>query len=75
LTQIIWIVTWPIHLLFALTIPDCERPKLKKWFPFTFTMCIIWIGSLSYLVAWMITIIGTYKLIILIILLIKTRIF
>lgn len=53
-----WIITWPIRLIFFLTIPDCEKPKLKKWFPITFLMCIIWIGSLSYFVAWMITIIG-----------------
>ncbi|XP_063987338.1 sodium/potassium/calcium exchanger 4 isoform X2 [Diachasmimorpha longicaudata] len=53
-----WILTWPIHLIFMCTIPDCEKPRFKKWFPITFIMCIIWIGSLSYVVAWMITIIG-----------------
>ncbi|CAG9771427.1 unnamed protein product [Ceutorhynchus assimilis] len=56
--QVTWIITWPIRLVFFLTIPDCEKPKLKKWFPITFLMCIVWIGSLSYIVAWMITIIG-----------------
>lgn len=56
--QVMWFVIWPIHFLFALTIPDCERPRLKKLFPLTFIMCIVWIGSLSYMVAWMITIIG-----------------
>lgn len=56
--QTTWIIIWPIHLLFFFTIPDCERKKLKKLFPLTFLMCIIWIGSLSYMVAWMITIIG-----------------
>ncbi|KAG7201479.1 hypothetical protein KM043_004239 [Ampulex compressa] len=53
-----WILTWPIHLVFMCTIPDCEKPRFKNWFPVTFLMCIIWIGSLSYVVAWMITIIG-----------------
>lgn len=53
-----WILTWPIHLVFLFTIPDCEKPRFKKWFPLTFIMCIVWIGSLSYVVAWMITIIG-----------------
>lgn len=53
-----WILTWPIHLVFLFTIPDCEKPRFKQWFPLTFIMCIIWIGSLSYVVAWMITIIG-----------------
>uniref|UniRef100_A0A1L8DKB0 Sodium/potassium/calcium exchanger 5 n=1 Tax=Nyssomyia neivai TaxID=330878 RepID=A0A1L8DKB0_9DIPT len=56
--QLVWFIIWPIHLVFFFTIPDCEKPRLKKWFPMTFIMCIIWIGSLSYLVAWMITIIG-----------------
>ena len=56
--KVMWFIIWPIHFLFMLTIPDCERPNLKKLFPITFLMCIIWIGSLSYLVAWMITIIG-----------------
>ncbi|GLV48650.1 zydeco [Carabus blaptoides fortunei] len=57
-TQMTWILTWPIHLVFWFTIPDCEKPRFKEWFPLTFIMCIIWIGSLSYVVAWMITIIG-----------------
>ncbi|XP_045458114.1 sodium/potassium/calcium exchanger 3 [Melitaea cinxia] len=58
LTKTTWIVTWPIHLVFLFTIPDCEKPRFKNWFPLTFIMCIVWIGSLSYIVAWMITIIG-----------------
>ncbi|XP_059055190.1 sodium/potassium/calcium exchanger 3 isoform X2 [Achroia grisella] len=58
LTKTTWIVTWPIHLIFLFTIPDCEKPRFKNWFPLTFMMCIVWIGSLSYIVAWMITIIG-----------------
>lgn len=60
-TQITWVITWPIHLIFLFTIPDCEKPRFKKWFPLTFIMCIIWIGSLSYVVAWMITIIGNFS--------------
>ncbi|XP_028033000.1 sodium/potassium/calcium exchanger 4 [Bombyx mandarina] len=58
LAKITKIVTWPIHLVFLFTIPDCEKPRFKNWFPLTFIMCIVWIGSLSYIVAWMITIIG-----------------
>ncbi|XP_049885509.1 sodium/potassium/calcium exchanger 5 isoform X1 [Pectinophora gossypiella] len=58
LTKTTWVVTWPIHLVFLFTIPDCEKPRFKNWFPLTFIMCIVWIGSLSYIVAWMITIIG-----------------
>ncbi|XP_001649854.2 sodium/potassium/calcium exchanger 5 isoform X2 [Aedes aegypti] len=58
LRQFSWIITWPIYLLFVFTIPNCAKPRYKKWFPLTFIMCIVWIGSLSYVVAWMITIIG-----------------
>lgn len=61
--QFSWIITWPIYLMFVFTIPNCEKPRYKKWFPLTFFMCIVWIGSLSYVVAWMITIIGKLKLI------------
>lgn len=59
-TQVTWIVTWPIYLVFRYTIPDCEKPKFKTWFPLTFFMCIVWIGSLSYLVAWFITVVGEF---------------
>ena len=56
--QFTWLIIWPIHLLFYIAIPDCKRAKNSKIFPVTFMMCIVWIGSLSYVVAWMITIIG-----------------
>ncbi|XP_065363654.1 sodium/potassium/calcium exchanger 3 isoform X2 [Calliphora vicina] len=56
--QFTWIIIWPIHLLFCVAIPDCKKAKNNKIFPLTFVMCIVWIGSLSYVVAWMITIIG-----------------
>ncbi|XP_013113461.1 sodium/potassium/calcium exchanger 3 isoform X1 [Stomoxys calcitrans] len=56
--QFTWIIIWPIHLLFRIAIPDCKKTKNNKIFPLTFVMCIVWIGSLSYVVAWMITIIG-----------------
>lgn len=56
--QAFWIIIWPVELVFFLTIPNCEKKRFKNLFPFTFLMCIVWIGSLSYLVAWMITIVG-----------------
>lgn len=56
--QFLWIIVWPTELLFFLTIPNCEHRRFKNLFPLTFLMCIVWIGSLSYLVAWMITIVG-----------------
>ncbi|KAI4496188.1 hypothetical protein M0802_008055 [Mischocyttarus mexicanus] len=56
--KIWWLITWPINLALLVTIPDCRRPTLKSWYPLTFLMCIIWIASTSYVVGWVITIIG-----------------
>lgn len=58
--QAFWIIIWPVELIFFLTIPNCEQKRFKNLFPLTFLMCIVWIGSLSYLVAWMITIVGEF---------------
>ncbi|XP_011499733.1 PREDICTED: sodium/potassium/calcium exchanger 3-like [Ceratosolen solmsi marchali] len=53
-----WILTWPINAILLITIPDCRRPVLRKWYPLTFLMCIVWIAVMSYLVGWNITVIG-----------------
>lgn len=59
--KIFYIYTYPIRLLLFCTIPDPQSyPKL---FPLTFIMCVIWIGTNSYLVSWMITLIGRYTFI------------
>lgn len=47
---------WPIVFLLWATIPDCRKlPSLRF---LTFFVCIAWIGGMSYVVAYMITIIG-----------------
>ncbi|KAJ8960845.1 hypothetical protein NQ318_020142 [Aromia moschata] len=51
-----WVITWPISFVLYLTTPDCR--KYPKLFVVTFLMCIFWIGTTSYLVAWLITVIG-----------------
>lgn len=56
--KILWIINWPINSTLTLTIPQCEKVKSNKWVPVAFIMCILWIGILSYLVSWMITVIG-----------------
>uniref|UniRef100_A0A131YKA2 K+ dependent ca2+/na+ exchanger nckx1 n=1 Tax=Rhipicephalus appendiculatus TaxID=34631 RepID=A0A131YKA2_RHIAP len=51
-----WLVTLPASLLLRVTVPNCRRwPRL---FPLTFIMAVVWIGLLSYLCAWMVTVIG-----------------
>nr|CAH7712959.1 unnamed protein product [Callosobruchus chinensis] len=54
--QIWWVLTWPISFILYITTPDCR--KNPRMFIVTFIMCIFWIGTTSYTVAWLITIIG-----------------
>lgn len=58
--KIWWIITWPINLILLITIPDCRRSKLRFCYPFTFLMCVIWIATASYIIGWVITVIGKY---------------
>ncbi len=55
-----WVVMLPATLLFWATIPDCRRPGTcwKRLFLATFTVSILWIAGLSYVMVWMVTIIG-----------------
>lgn len=53
-----WVLMYPANILFFLTIPDSRKRKLSGWYPVTFLMSIVWIGVLSYLAVWMVTIIG-----------------
>lgn len=55
-----WIYTWPIKFVLTLTIPN---PKTyRRIYPLTFFMCIIWIGINSYMIVWMLSIIGEHEL-------------
>lgn len=54
-----WYIMWLGNLIFFLTIPDVRRKGWRWTYPIAFFICILWIGSLSYLVAWFITVIGT----------------
>jgi len=49
-------LTAPIRIVLWLTIPDCKR--YTRLYPLTFIMCICWIGSMTYMVTWMITVVG-----------------
>nr|CAD7450430.1 unnamed protein product [Timema bartmani] len=53
-----WFYTWPINVLYFLTVPDSRLEKRRKLYPLTFIMAIVWIGISSYITSWMITEIG-----------------
>ncbi|ODM96875.1 Sodium/potassium/calcium exchanger 4 [Orchesella cincta] len=53
-----WIVSWPARFVLGFTVPDCREEKQRRLFPITFLMCIVWIALLSYVVSWLMTVIG-----------------
>jgi len=56
--KVMWIIGFPIIILFWITIPDASKPKKQKWFPLTFVMCMLYMGSFSYALVYFVTIIG-----------------
>lgn len=46
--QLIYIINAPLNWGLYLTIPDCRVERLKKYYMLTFTLAILWIGALSY---------------------------
>ncbi|CAL8271188.1 unnamed protein product [Merluccius merluccius] len=53
-----WLVSWPIVLLLFLTVPDINQPHWKKYFLVAFFASTLWIGIFSYVMVWMVTVIG-----------------
>uniref|UniRef100_UPI00398EE5E0 sodium/potassium/calcium exchanger 5 n=1 Tax=Pristiophorus japonicus TaxID=55135 RepID=UPI00398EE5E0 len=56
--RIIWVLSLPITALLFLTTPDCRRHQWRKWFVLTFFMCAVWISGFTYVLVWMVTIVG-----------------
>ncbi|XP_072345437.1 sodium/potassium/calcium exchanger 3-like isoform X2 [Scyliorhinus torazame] len=53
-----WLLSWPLAFLLYCTVPDCTRPRWEKYFMATFICSTVWIGLFSYIMVWMVTIIG-----------------
>ncbi|CAB3361727.1 Hypothetical predicted protein [Cloeon dipterum] len=51
-----WVFTAPIRLVLFLSIPN--QKCCPRLYPLTFIMCICWIGSMTYVISWMITVVG-----------------
>lgn len=58
---IIWLILLPLKLFLRFTVPDCKKENLRAWFPVTFIMSTLHISLLSYVLVWLITIIGKYQ--------------
>lgn len=53
-----WVFTWPLIFLLCITIPNCSKPRWEKFFMLTFVIATLWIAVFSYLMVWLVTIIG-----------------
>lgn len=62
LKRILWVLSLPIITLLFLTIPDCRRRFWRKWFMVTFFMSAVWISGFTYLLVWMVTVVGKLEL-------------
>jgi len=58
LAVIKWVIMLPLYALAKITIPDCRKEAWAKSYILTFLMAILWISMYSYLMVWMITVIG-----------------
>jgi Ca2+/Na+ antiporter len=43
-----YILGFPLLVLFTITIPDCATKKFEKWYVVSFIMSILWIGVLCH---------------------------
>ncbi|CAL1542858.1 unnamed protein product [Lymnaea stagnalis] len=57
-SRLLWAVSLPLSILMYVTVPDCRKENLRKWFLVTFIMSLVWLSVFSFLMVWMITIIG-----------------
>ncbi|XP_062998872.1 sodium/potassium/calcium exchanger 5 isoform X2 [Elgaria multicarinata webbii] len=58
LKRVLWVLSLPIITVLYLTIPDCRRQFWKNWFMLTFFMSAVWISAFTYVLVWMVTIVG-----------------
>ncbi|XP_029004584.1 sodium/potassium/calcium exchanger 3 isoform X2 [Betta splendens] len=53
-----WLTMWPLSLLLFFTVPNCSTRRWEKWFMVSFFTATLWIAGLSYIMVWMVTVIG-----------------
>ncbi|XP_069494022.1 sodium/potassium/calcium exchanger 4 isoform X2 [Ambystoma mexicanum] len=53
-----WAFSWPLICLLYFTIPNCSKPRWENMFMLTFMLSTLWIAIFSYVMVWMVTVIG-----------------
>ncbi|XP_061174388.1 sodium/potassium/calcium exchanger 4-like [Saccostrea echinata] len=53
-----WGSLYPIRFILYYTVPDCRKERWENWFMATFVCSVLWIVIFSYIMVWMVTLIG-----------------
>ncbi|XP_074532218.1 sodium/potassium/calcium exchanger 3 [Halichoeres trimaculatus] len=53
-----WLLAWPLCLLLYFTVPNCSKPRWENYFMLSFVASTLWIAAFSYIMVWMVTVIG-----------------
>ncbi|XP_041428952.1 sodium/potassium/calcium exchanger 4 isoform X2 [Xenopus laevis] len=53
-----WAFSWPLICILYFTIPNCSKPRWENFFMLTFIASTLWIAIFSYIMVWMVTVIG-----------------
>ncbi|KAK4013598.1 hypothetical protein OUZ56_026151 [Daphnia magna] len=56
--RIVWAICLPLRAAAYYTMPNCRLEKWGSWFLVSFFISMLWISIFSYVMVWMITIIG-----------------
>uniref|UniRef100_A0A146M627 Sodium/potassium/calcium exchanger 5 n=1 Tax=Lygus hesperus TaxID=30085 RepID=A0A146M627_LYGHE len=56
LSRLWWLLSWPVAFALYISVPDCR--SRRSLYPATFLMCCVWIGMSSYVISWMMTVVG-----------------
>ncbi|XP_043087295.1 sodium/potassium/calcium exchanger 3-like [Puntigrus tetrazona] len=58
LNKLKWLLAWPLSLLLFFTVPNCSTPRWERWYMVSFISSTLWIAFFSYIMVWMVTVIG-----------------
>ncbi|XP_063804543.1 sodium/potassium/calcium exchanger 4 isoform X1 [Pseudophryne corroboree] len=53
-----WAFSWPLICILYFTIPNCGKPRWENFFMLTFILSTVWIAIFSYIMVWMVTVMG-----------------
>ncbi|XP_038557288.1 sodium/potassium/calcium exchanger 5 isoform X2 [Micropterus salmoides] len=56
--RILWVLSLPVITVLFLTVPDCRRRLWRRWYMLTFFMSAVWITGFTYIMVWMVTVVG-----------------